>query len=178
VGHGQDQGNTPLLLAVEQNYEDMVELLLSKGADATLRDEMGAIALMRASRRGYLSCVKVLLAHHQAATTINLVNSDNEETAIQYATLRGHDGIVRALLDAGGDPTIGDGNNKENFCLELAKLQNHNGCVKLIEVRVEEKRWGTSTINHPLSLTAHEHPFSATARPWFGGEETHMVTFL
>jgi len=135
--NGQYQGETPLLVAVYRKYEDMVELLLSKGADATLMTDSEATALMMATQTGSFGCVKVLLAHHQAATTINLMHGTGGCNAVFIATLRGHEDIVRVLLDAGAYPMIGGYNNKVNFCLQVAMSESHHGCATILEVKRE-----------------------------------------
>jgi hypothetical protein len=65
--------------------------------------------LLRASTRGHLEVVRLLLGHAGAKATLN--HRDYERrTALYGACFYGLGGIVRALLENGADPMIGDHN--------------------------------------------------------------------
>lgn len=54
---------TALILAARHGYDDMVSLLLEKGADTDARDMYNGPALLRAVDRNALECVRMLVEH-------------------------------------------------------------------------------------------------------------------
>lgn len=66
-------GQTALMLAVSHGRQEMVEALLSCGADVNLQDEEGSTALMCACEHGRVETVKLLLA--QPTCNISIVDS-------------------------------------------------------------------------------------------------------
>lgn len=59
----QDLAQTPLMVAARQNNPDMLDLLLSHGADTEFEDEAGNTALTYAARHYQWASVKKLLNH-------------------------------------------------------------------------------------------------------------------
>jgi protein TonB len=53
-------GGTPLMFACELNRKDIVQLLLERGADTSVRDGKGRTALMIAKERGFQDLVELL----------------------------------------------------------------------------------------------------------------------
>ena len=78
--------------------------LLSKGADANLRDGKGETALLIAARLGRDELIGVLI---KGGANPNLANASGE-TALIVAVQRRDLPMVRALLDLGGDPDQAD----------------------------------------------------------------------
>lgn len=129
--------NILLCPIVNQNMK-AVQRLLEAGADVNAADEDKFTALMMASRDNRLEAVKLLIA---AGANVNAKNKDNE-TALSYAVASivakkdwatyilekkayGVDpavrkkAIVKALIDAGADPTIK--NKSGESIIELAQ---------------------------------------------------------
>uniref|UniRef100_A0A8B9GJ54 KN motif and ankyrin repeat domains 3 n=1 Tax=Amazona collaria TaxID=241587 RepID=A0A8B9GJ54_9PSIT len=74
-------GQTALMLAVSHGRQEMVEALLTCGADVNLQDEEGSTALMCACEHGRMETVKLLLA--QPTCDISVV--DMGTTALDMA---------------------------------------------------------------------------------------------
>jgi ankyrin repeat protein len=60
---------TALMVASKEGHENVVKLLLEKGANANLKEHNGATALMMASHKGHDTVVKILLKKAQVLTT-------------------------------------------------------------------------------------------------------------
>lgn len=118
-----EDGHTPLLIAIQIGNEQMVRMLLAHGANQNVYDEFGDFtrtALHHACLKGCLESVQVLL---DAGADINLQrDNDDGETALMAAAQLGYMEIVRVLLDAGGD----------------VNLQDNDGCTALFEARGED----------------------------------------
>ncbi|XP_076215464.1 KN motif and ankyrin repeat domain-containing protein 3 isoform X1 [Aptenodytes patagonicus] len=105
-------GQTALMLAVSHGRQEMVEALLTCGADVNLQDEEGSTALMCACEHGRVETVKLLLA--QPTCNISIVDSDGNN-AVAIALEAGHSNIavllyahlnsMKAQLPQGTSPT-------------------------------------------------------------------------
>ena len=122
---------TPLLLACSQGHTRVVDLLLERGADPTLVDGHGTTPLMAASLGGSVECVRRLLGHELARTTINAQDTDGV-CALGYACKHGHSVIVVLLLEAGADPTLKDTDGQTP--MDLAHTNGHQECARHIQV--------------------------------------------
>lgn len=98
-------GNTPLIWAADAGQRGAVEYLLSKGADVNVRGFLENTAIARASRRGHLDILGLLLAVPGA-------NCDTPNVKMQYplhfAAFKGHKDAVRVLLDHSADTYVLD----------------------------------------------------------------------
>ncbi len=124
-------GKTPLAVAVSfsgyngsaDSSTDMVALLLSKGADPTVKIERGDL-LSIAVERGNAALLKTLLATKK----FSLQSSARRSPLLTSAISSGRIEIVRALLDAGADPTEPDANGRTPlqaaYSDEMKKLLN------------------------------------------------------
>ncbi|GAA6101408.1 myotrophin-like [Tachysurus ichikawai] len=61
VNRTLESGRKPLHYAADCGQAEMVEFLLSKGADVNAADKHGITPLLSATYEGHLSCVKILL---------------------------------------------------------------------------------------------------------------------
>jgi ankyrin repeat protein len=98
------RGVTALRYAAELGHEEVVALLLSKGAQANTREDDGKTPLMLASEHGYLGVVKMLVQHMRGQGLDD--GDDNGWTALHSAAGADREEVVRFLLLAGADPTI------------------------------------------------------------------------
>lgn len=88
-----------LFLAVKNNHQEMVESLLSHGADIEALNSSGSTPLMVAAAYGHLDIVKLLLSKGAKTDKRN----EYGNTALLRAAERGRVNVVRYLID-------------ENFC--------------------------------------------------------------
>lgn len=92
-------GTEPKREPSEQDYTQIVRLLLERGADINSQDEWGRGALMIASDAGYLETVKLLLDWE---ANVHLKDMRGY-TALMRAAWKGHLDIVTALIERGAD---------------------------------------------------------------------------
>ncbi|NXV38752.1 KANK3 protein, partial [Rissa tridactyla] len=116
VSLASQAGQTALMLAVSHGRQEMVEALLTCGADVNLQDEEGSTALMCACEHGRVETVKLLLA--QPSCNVSIVDSDGNN-AVAIALEAGHSNIAvllyahlngtKAQLPQGTPPTATKG---------------------------------------------------------------------
>uniref|UniRef100_A0A8C0HH17 Ankyrin repeat domain-containing protein 7 n=1 Tax=Buteo japonicus TaxID=224669 RepID=A0A8C0HH17_9AVES len=82
----QNKGCTPLILAVSEHHEEVVEFLLKKGADVHARDQCERTPLMTAASGGELNLIKVLLQYGADVSH----KDTNGWTAEDYAVIHGY----------------------------------------------------------------------------------------
>jgi ankyrin repeat protein len=98
------QGKTALFHAAGNGYEDMVALLLSKGADATIASNHGLTPLMQVSIEEHVGVARLLLEHmgREGLDTKDIAGM----TALHHAASWGYDEVVSLLLAKGSNTTI------------------------------------------------------------------------
>lgn len=97
-------GSTALMGASAGGFEDIVKLLLLRGADGDLRSESGSTALMFAARNGHEDVVRALLKDDAEP---NGGDADGN-SALMYAVRGGHADVVRLLLAGGANANAPD----------------------------------------------------------------------
>lgn len=97
-------GVTPLIWAASYCEKDIVEILLSQGADTNLQADDGTSALMCAATKGNKDIVELLLNHGADAN----LQADDGVTALMCAATQGNEDIVEILLSQGADANIKD----------------------------------------------------------------------
>ncbi len=113
VNAKDDLQDSAYLYAGAEGIDDILELTLTHGADLRSVNRYGGTALIPASEHGYVSTVRRLIA---AGVDVNHVNKP-QWTALHEAIVYGdgsdkYQQVVRALLDAGADPSIRDGSGR------------------------------------------------------------------
>ena len=94
---GDQDGKTPLAIAVDPENLEAVELLLKHGANGDVPDGYYGLLLHGASRRGQVEVVRLLLDHK---SDINARGSANR-TPLHMASEGGHSEVVKLLLGRG-----------------------------------------------------------------------------
>ncbi|KAG7467259.1 hypothetical protein MATL_G00151420 [Megalops atlanticus] len=112
-------GMSLAMLAAAGGQDDILRLLIKKGAKVNSRQKNGMTALMHAAEKNFLSTVAILL---EAGAYINMQTLSGE-TALMRACKRGNAEVVRLLLEHGADCNILS--KYQNNALHFAKLSNN-----------------------------------------------------
>jgi ankyrin repeat protein len=119
---------TPLHHAANQGREDAVRFLLGKGADASSELRNGWTPFTEASSEGHVGVARMLLEHMGVE---DVDNPDNHgQTALHHAAGYGHEDMVVFLLSKGADATI---TSDEGVTpLMEASVEGHVGAARLL----------------------------------------------
>ena len=121
------KGNTALVLACKYRQEDVLDVLIRRGANVNVRyGEGDETPLMLACDKRHGRMVRALLI---AGAEVNARDSKNQ-TALMVASRRGHVRIVQQLLDAGSTIEVRD--YKGWSPMNWATFLGHEGVVKLL----------------------------------------------
>jgi hypothetical protein len=122
-GEAVPDRRTPLSIkAAEAGDVRALLVALDAGVDVNARGKWRMTALMLAARDGHEACVDLLL---QRGASVNLVSETN--TALGLASMSGYVAIVRKLLAAGADSSLG---NKP--ALHWAANRGHEEVARLL----------------------------------------------
>ncbi|MBD5089019.1 MAG: ankyrin repeat domain-containing protein [Clostridiales bacterium] len=103
--NGFNDGHTPLIIAARDNKKDIVEYLLSMGADANaIEPVFGAVPLHKATYNGLPDILRILL--RVEGINVNYQGSTNGYTPIHDALWHGFEECARILLDYGVDLSL------------------------------------------------------------------------
>ncbi|PGG97626.1 hypothetical protein AJ79_09136 [Helicocarpus griseus UAMH5409] len=172
--------STALQLASRQGLQDIVELLISKGADVNAHDRVGT-ALISACEGGYENIAKILINNgadvniralggydalikasksghrdivelliNQGAD-INFLESGHTNALIA-ASESGHRDIVELLINRGADINLESGDTN---ALIAASRVGHQDVVELLINRGAEVRLPKCSASHPLMQTLY-----------------------
>jgi cytohesin len=119
-----DGGNTPLHVA---SCAEVVDVLISHGADLKRLNKMGLTPLHTAARYGFTSAVLAMLKYVDSPD----VRGANGVTPLHVAAYYKHPDIVEALLRRGADPNARD--SKGRTPLHYAVMHNK-------DVRITSRR--------------------------------------
>ena len=121
-----NNGLTALIFASQGCHSEVVQILLSKGADPNIQREDGWTALMSASANGLSEMVHILL---KGGADPNIQEEDGW-TALMIADQNGHSEVVQILLKGGADPNF----QKEDGTTALiyASQNGHSEVVLLL----------------------------------------------
>ncbi|KAM0552464.1 hypothetical protein ACHAPJ_008025 [Fusarium lateritium] len=116
--------HTPLALAAALGYENVISMLLSRGARLDAASNKGQTPLICAVIGGQESIVRRLL---EMGANPN-ARDDSGQTPLVYAVIRGQGGIVRWLLEMGADPNARDDSGQT--LLACAVIRGQEGIVR------------------------------------------------
>jgi ankyrin repeat protein len=129
-------GNTLLARAAQRGHREVATLLVSSGARIETRNRFGETPLMYAALGGNEGIVRDLLAKQAR------VGSEAPAwTALHYAALRGHAGVLALLLDGGGN--IDGASENGTTPLMLAASEGRLEAVALLLKRGADARRST-----------------------------------
>ncbi|GFO37187.1 serine/threonine-protein phosphatase 6 regulatory ankyrin repeat subunit a-like [Plakobranchus ocellatus] len=97
----EQQGQTPLHLAAENNHSDVVKLFLKHRPElVTMANTNGMTCAHIAAARGSAAVIKELMRFNKVIMT-TARNKTNDSTALHLAADGGHSQVVKVLLEAG-----------------------------------------------------------------------------
>jgi ankyrin repeat protein len=97
-------GNSALFEAVKNNHEDVVEVLLERGAELSMSGSLAATTLCQAVDDGDILMLKRLLV---AKIHVNASDYD-KRTAVHIAASEGNVAALKLLVEAGADLSLED----------------------------------------------------------------------
>ena len=118
------KGRIPLVVACRRENIDMLKLLIDKGADPNMSDDIGTTALNISSSHGYIKSVKYLL---EVGANPN-ISDDCGYSPLINSSLNYNDDIIEILINAGAD--INSINNRHETALMTAIIYNRLEIVK------------------------------------------------
>lgn len=130
VASAKDYGSM-LVDASAKGYEEIVRMLLDRGADVNARATNKATALMNASAQGREQTIQILLKAGADANAKRIWRSCDYGTALQAASLNGHEKVVQMLLDAVVDVNAGPEDGYPT-ALQRASFLGHERIVKML----------------------------------------------
>ena len=149
------KGKTPLYIASEKGYDEIVLMLLKSGAETTRQTISCCTALHVASKNGHIKVVENLI---QNGANIDRLNS-HSETALYAASKNGHTEIVKLLLSHSADATRPRKNHSIKITpLEIAKKNSHTEIVKLLEEVLSKQAAASSSSTTTDSRISEEQP--------------------
>jgi ankyrin repeat protein len=99
-----EDGDTPLDLALLREQVEAARMLIERGADVTVKNNYGSITLHLASLHGHVEVVGILIERSADVTAQN----NYGETPLHIASLYGQAEVVDVLIERGADATAQD----------------------------------------------------------------------
>ncbi|XP_008071438.1 M-phase phosphoprotein 8 [Carlito syrichta] len=124
-------GMTLVMLAAAGGQDDLLRLLITKGAKVNGRQKNGTTALIHAAEKNFLTTVAILL---EAGAFVNVQQSSGE-TALMKACKRGNSDIARLVIECGADCNILS--KHHNSALHFAKQSNNVLVYDLLKSHLE-----------------------------------------
>ena len=140
-----ENGFTPLHIAVSKGYKEVAELLVTNGADVNTKDN-GSTPLHKAAQFGHKAIVELLI------NKVADVNAKGElgETPLHSAAADGEKEIVELLIVAGADVNVRD---KEGYnSLHRATYERHKNVVELLIAKGTDVNAKTNQGETPLDM--------------------------
>ena len=125
-----ENGTTVLTWASYNGHEDVVKLLLDKGAEVDAKHSTdGRTAMWFASQEGHAEVVKLLL---EKGAEVNTKRTTTGATSLLLASKNGHIEVVKLLLEKGAEVNVRTIDGKWT-ALKVAKLKRHTEIMQLLK---------------------------------------------
>ena len=134
VEHGADleathaYGMTPLVNSIKWGRAEVIKLLVEKGADVNVTNILGRTPLIMSAVYGWHEPVKILL---NGGARTDVKDKNYQRTALHFAALNGHLGIVAELLKKDIDVNAKDADGKTP--LDYANQYGHGKVADLLK---------------------------------------------
>lgn len=125
-----EYGYTPIHIAVQNGYLDLIRLFVNKGADVDLPNNIGSTPLHTAILNKSLEVVKLLL---ECNADINGLNMDCL-TPLYMATRKDIPDIVFVLLKSGADTDLADESGWRPFDVAVQERR-----IEIVKIFIEHK---------------------------------------
>ena len=133
-----EDGNTPLSLAIANDDLVLIELLIDEGGDLTVTNNVGLSVLAQAVLSASVETVSMLI---DAGVEVNLYNPEVERgdglTPLMVAVKEGRLDMVRLLLEAGADPNLRSATGDTAITLASAKTDPSDDDVAILLALLE-----------------------------------------
>ena len=144
LNQANQHGDTALICAIKEGHEEIVSLLLERGANPNQADKNGDKPLVWALPKGNKGIFESLLK--RGANPNEAYKNGN--AVLTWALLMGHKGIVELLLDNGANPNQADKNG--TTALIWAVKNDHEGMVNLLLERGANPNQASQNGDKPL----------------------------
>ena len=144
-----DDGMTPLSIAVWLAHKEDVHFLLENGADVNAKDSDGRTPLTHATANGHAEITKFLI---EKGADVNAEDSGGS-TPLMYATGNGHSEIAKLLIEKGADVNAKDARYSRTPLMHAAWFCNAE-IVKLLIEKSADVNAKTSSAWTPLMYAA------------------------
>ncbi|KAH7970063.1 hypothetical protein HPB52_023952 [Rhipicephalus sanguineus] len=142
-----DQGQTPMMLAIENDHSEVVKLFLRVKPDlAMMSNAKGFTCAHIAAMKGSTAVIKELMKFNKSIVTSSR-NRTTDSTPLHLASAGGHANVVKMLLQAGADAK--EENADGDTALHLAAKNGHVAVARVLSAIVP---W--STTSKKTGLTA------------------------
>lgn len=125
--HPEPDGTTPLHWAVQQDRLDIVQALISAGANVNAKNRYGVAALVLAATNGNASITQALL---KAGADVRVIVPETG-SALMAAARTGNPEVIKLLLAAGADVNFAEGYSGQT-ALMWAAAERHPEAVKAL----------------------------------------------
>lgn len=127
-------GQTPLHVAVEKGFVDIVRLLVERlEVDVDMTDAAGwtalhwACAIRREQGDRADAISKILL---DAGADVGAVTKDRQDSALHFAAANGHPGVVELLVGKGAN--VNRTNDEDSTPMHVAAQRGHKDIIKFL----------------------------------------------
>ncbi|MCK4635772.1 MAG: ankyrin repeat domain-containing protein [Candidatus Moranbacteria bacterium] len=136
-GKTGESGDTPLIFAIMQENRELVELLISRGANVNEKNFFNMSAFGGVCGMGNEEYVRLFLENGADVNQIlsRKFSEDDEPsqdvTPLIFATRENNLNVVKLLIEAGADKSLKDSNDKT--ALDYAEKQNNSELMEILK---------------------------------------------
>lgn len=135
-------GKSPLYIASENGYEDIVSLLLWNGADVNQCNNDGNSPALISSDKGHVRVLEMLINHGADVEKSN----NSGMSPLHYASKNGNYEITRLLMDGGRN--INQLNNQKRSALHFSAQEGH---VRIVQMLLQNGAYVNQLDNNGVS---------------------------